>query len=329
MNRKWLPIVFSCLCIQLAQASDTSEEARSWLNRMAQAVKNLNYEGTFVYIHGDQLEALQIIHSSDEKGERERLFSLVGAPREILRDSDNLTCILPDNKAVVVEKSRPKKYLPSGLMEITRNLKQYYDFRMLGDDRVAGMPTRVLEITPKDPYRYGYRLWLEKKTAMLLKSDLINRRGKAVEQVMFTEIRIYDKIAPDHLKATIDSAGFKWFRQDEKGADTGKKPAVAGEWQVTRLPGGFHMGMKKRHKIPTSHMPVEHLVYTDGISSVSVYIEKMENSADMLKGFSSMGAVNAYGTVVGDYCVTVVGEVPRAAVKMIGDSVRKTDATNK
>jgi sigma-E factor negative regulatory protein RseB len=306
-------------CGTQAWSSDTSGDARMWLDRMSMAVKKLNYEGIFVYIHGNQLEAMQIVHRADDSGEQERLFSLVGTAREILRDNKNLTCILPDSKSVVVEKSRPRKYIPAGLLEVTGKLMKYYDFQVLGDDRMTGMPAKVIAVLPKDPFRYGFRLWLDKKTGMLLKSDLVDDAGNAVEQMMFTSIKIRDDITANQLSSTIDSKGYTWFRQ-RKMVESDKPKAS--DWKVTRVPGGFRMGMQKTHSLPTSRMPVEHFVYTDGISSVSVFIEKQEKNKSMLQGLSSMGAVNAYGTVISGHTVTVVGEVPRAAVKMIGDSVR-------
>lgn len=312
-------MLVSTSVVVASDKADTSDNARQWLDRMTQAIKTLNYEGTFVYIHDNQLEAMHIIHSNNEHGEQERLLSLAGSAREIIRDNDLLTCILPDASAVVVEKSRPKEYLPTGLHKITQSLKQYYEFSVVGDDRMAGRDAIIVQVQPRDPYRYGYGLWIDQQTAMLLKSDLLDEAGDAVEQVMFTNINIGAAIDAGRLKPTIDANGFKWFRED-KTNDRAEESKSG--WYVDKLPDGFKMGMKKKHGMPMNEMPLEHLMYTDGLSSVSVFIEKAEKGRPMLKGLSNMGAVNAYGTEVDGYHVTVVGEVPRPAVKMIGDHVR-------
>ena len=305
--------------VAASDETDTSDSARQWLDRMSHAIKTLNYEGTFVYIHDNQLEAMHIIHSHNEHGEQERLLSLAGSPREIIRDNDLLTCILPDASAVVVEKSRPKEYLPTGLHKITQSLKQYYRFSVIGDDRMAGRDAKIIQVQPRDPYRYGYGLWIDRQTDMLLKSDLLDEAGDAVEQVMFTNISIGEDIDSSQLKPTIDANGFKWFRED-KTNDRAKESKSG--WYVDKLPDGFKMGMKKKHAMPMDEMPLEHLMYTDGLSSVSVFIEKIEKGKPMLEGLSNMGAVNAYGTEVDGHHITVVGEVPKSAVKMIGDHVR-------
>lgn len=307
------------LSVPAMQANATEKEALALLDRMSAAMKTLNYEGVFVFIHGKQMELMQIVHSNTDGIEKERLLSLAGTPREILRNKDKLVCILPDSKSVMVEKSRPKNYLPSGLQRVTSELKRYYNFSVVGKERMTGRQATVIDVHPKDPYRYGYQLWLDEDTGMLLKSDLVNEQGEAVEQIMFTEIAIKEHIPDERLEPTISSKGYEWFKHDKLVEADEKQPS---QWEVMRLPAGYMQGMHGTHGLPTSRMPVEHLMFTDGISSVSVYIEEMSKSKPMMKGFSRIGAVNAYTTVRSNYYVTVVGEVPKAAVKLIADSVR-------
>jgi len=303
-------------------ASQTDNAARVWLERMAKALKTLNYEGVFVYIHGKQMETMRIFHSQENGVEKERLISLAGSAREILRNNDSLVCILPDSKSVVVEKSRPKNYLPVGLQRVTRDLSKYYHFHVKGDDRMTGRQAVVIDVSPKDVYRYGYHLWIDKKTGMLLKSDLVDEKGNAIEQIMFTQLSILESIPASRLEATIDSSGYKTFRQKTEARPISQLRVRNNAWKVIRLPAGYMKGMQIKHGMPTSRKVVEHLMYTDGMSSVSVYIEKMTKSSRMMKGFSKIGAVNAYTTSVAGHFITVVGEVPRAAVKLIGDHVR-------
>ncbi len=316
-------LIIFCIGLLLSGAGVTApndNDAQKWLEKMSHAIKSLNYEGIFVYIQDKQMETMSITHSNDNGNEKERLLSLAGAPREILRNNDRLVCILPDSKSVVVEKSRPKNYLPVGLQKIASDLKKYYRFNMVGEERMTGREAVVIEISPKDPYRYGYQLWIDKKTGMLLKSDLVDDKGNPVEQVMFTQISFMSFIPQKKLEPTISSEGYKWFKQEKQEQNHTEKSL----WSVTRLPNGYMMGMHNTHGLPTSRVPVDHLMFTDGISSVSVYIEKMEKDKPMMKGFSRMGAVNAYTTVNSNHYITVVGEVPKAAVKMIGDYVRYT-----
>lgn len=307
----------------LALAADSSsEDARKWLDKMAYAMKSLNYEGTFVHLQDNQIEAMRIYHGVDEQGEHERLLSLTGEAREIVRDNDVLRCILPDSRAVVVEKSRSKHYIPAALLEIGSKLGSHYDFKVLGMDRMVGMTAQVVGVMPRDPYRYGHRLWLDEHTGMLLKSDLVNEQGEVVEQLMFTSLKLQKKIPMHQLKPAISGRNFTWYNDNSEAVTVGNKKA----WSVTQLPAGFMMSMHQNHGLPTSKMPVEHLMFTDGLSSVSVFIEKPEHVKEILKGASRMGAVNVYGTMVAGHQVTVMGEVPQAAVVLIGESVRYSPA---
>jgi len=295
----------------------SSDEANRWLKRMSMVLKTSNYVGTFVYIHNSHLESMRIVHRADHRGEKEKLSSLNGAAREIIRNNDSLRCFLPDSKSVVVEKSRPRKYIPDALLKSSSSLYKNYYLSVLGSDRVAGKEAKIIAITPRDKYRYGYRLWLDKSNAMLLKSDVINEKGVAVEQFMFTHLEYRKSITDDELEPSVSGKKWKWF-----GKKSSKAILKKHQWFVDKLPKGFKESMYVEHGLPASRMPVDHLVFTDGFSSVSVYVEKVQKGRMPLKGISNMGAVNAFGKKINGYQVTVVGEVPKATVMMIGNSVK-------
>ncbi len=330
---RWLLIG---LALWAGSAPAAGRGVHEWLAAMSEAVQNLNYKGIFVYAHGDQLEAMRIYHANDGDGEHERLVSLNGAPREVLRDHEHLTCILPDKEAVMVEKSRPRKYLPEALLGDLGALEPHYRFELGGTDRMAGRPARVVMVSPRDAYRYGYRLWLDQEHAMILKSDLVDHRGRAIEQVMFVDLQVVPKLDPRKLAPAISGEGYRWFRSEigdgeaapgqGPGEERAEERGAAGtghhsQWVVTRAPPGFVLRMSTHHPLPIGPAPVEHLVLSDGLASVSVFIERAMDEADALTGVSSMGAVNAYGRRLAGYQVTVVGEVPQATVVMIGKSI--------
>jgi len=306
--------------LQGAWALET-DEVQPWLEKMHQAAHMLNYEGTFVYGQQDQLSSIRIIHSVTQAGERERLVSMDGSGREVLRDGDRVTCIYPDSQSVMVEKSRPRAKFPPVFPVQVGALDKYYRLSLAGKDKVAGEPTQKIVIRPRDNLRYGHALWVHESTGLLLKTELLNENNKPVEQFMFTQIIFKDKIPEEALKADINKENFTWYEAEASQQPTTSDQAT--DWQVTALPSGFEQDMTRIHQIPTSIMPVEHRVYSDGLASVSVFIEKnADKGEDNLFGGSHMGAVNAHGRTLNGYHVTVVGEVPQATVKMIGESVR-------
>ncbi|MDH5189831.1 MAG: MucB/RseB C-terminal domain-containing protein [Gammaproteobacteria bacterium] len=301
-------------------SEDNSREAHEWLVRMSQAAQMLNYEGTFIYLHNGRLETMQIVHKFGDKGEQERLFSLNGVAREIVRDNSKITCILPDDKSVVVDKSRPKKLFPDDLTsKDVMRLEQYYKFELGEQDRIAGRKTQQVLVKPRDGYRFGYRLWLDSETGLLLKSDMVNETGEPIEQIMFTRIDYSAVISDKALMPELMGKQYKWFEHEK---DTVEAMELEKGWDVENSPEGFMMTERGRRRLPAGKMPVEHFVYSDGLATVSVYIEKVEEQNDLMQGVSYMGAVHVFANVVNDHQVTVVGEVPAETVEFIGNSVR-------
>lgn len=301
--------------------ADSSAEARDWFDRMTRAAQTLNYDATFVYVQGKQLEAMRIIHRADGGGERERLISLSGSPREIVRDGAGVACVQPKRSTLLVGKRSTRAPFPGTAEVDTRDLARHYDFLTIGRDRMTGHDARVIAIRPKDQYRYGYRLWLDEATAMLLKSELIGHDGAVLEQVMFTSLTLLDEIP-----ASVPESGVEGNKETLEGP--GATEAGDSNWEVTRLPAGFAPVVHEKQRMQGSSGLVEHMVFTDGLGSVSVFIERADGGKSLLSGSTHMGAVNAYGGLVAGHQVTVVGEVPQATVSTIGQSVRYVPEKN-
>ncbi|HSS66086.1 MAG TPA: sigma-E factor regulatory protein RseB domain-containing protein, partial [Gammaproteobacteria bacterium] len=188
----------------------TERPAGEWLEKMARAAQSLNYDGTFVYRNGDRMESMRIIHLATPAGERERMFSLTGAAREVLRDSEKVTCILPDNQSVVVKKSRPRS-VTLRVFDPREGFARHYDLSSQPGERVAGRKTALIKVTPKDEYRYGYRLWLDRVTGLLLKSELVGDSGRALEQIVYTDIKLPATIPEELLEPAISGEGYTWY----------------------------------------------------------------------------------------------------------------------
>ena len=324
---KWLLlaslVVTGPVSLQAAFAADDTspQSARQWLDSMSSALQVLDYDGTFVYLHDNRLEAMRIVHQASPGGEKERLIALTGSAREVLRDERVVTCIMPDNKSVMVGQSRPRQPFPD-VPEDLDSLSPYYQLRDAGEDRIAGRMTRVIDITPRDKFRYGYRFWIDKTNFMLLKFELKGVDGTAIEQFMFTGLKVGEGISPATLEPSLTGEGYNWFRQESGGKDPDVDP-VQPDWIVTLLPAGFKMTDSQRRRVRQGGEHAEHMVFTDGLATLSVYVEKVMANEAAFTGLSNMGAMNAFGSVLGDYQVTVVGEVPAATVQSVARSVAR------
>jgi sigma-E factor negative regulatory protein RseB len=303
--------------VTLGAQNARAQDARQWLDRMTNAVEELNYEGTFVHVLGGSAETMSIVHRNDQGHVGERLVSLDGAGREIVRQEQEVKCILPDRKLVLLEQRTDVSPLVSALPAYSEDLEPHYEFALHGRARVAERETQILGIKPRDEFRYGYMLWLDAETAMPLKSQLLDQDARVVEQILFTRIEMKDSIPPSAIEPTTDTAGFTWLRSPLES------PAVEHDvpWRASQVPGGFKLSVATRSTIGGSRYPVGHLVYSDGLAAVSVFIEDPKNKTEVARGFSSVGSTNAFSLVVGGRQVTAVGEVPRKTVRSIASSL--------
>jgi sigma-E factor negative regulatory protein RseB len=313
-------ILLGVLICSNAVAAD-SDTAIELLRNMHKSSGTLSYRGTFIYSHNGKMDSMQIFHRAGAKGERERVVHLNGTPREVIRDNNIITCILPDSKAVSVSKYDATQHsvltqLPADMAQF----RQYYDFAIAGQDRIAGRPTIVVRIDPKDKFRYGYRFWLDAQHSLLLKSEMIGEDGAVAEQVMFTSLELLPDIPDEQLKPSLRGVHLTSMASGADNVTTLDAGTV--RWQVTRMPDGFKAAGDKARVMEGDGGMVHHIVLSDGLASVSVYVEKRDPQKKHFVGSSFMGAVNVYGVVVDEHQVTAVGEVPTATVKMVAESIQ-------
>jgi len=318
MTRMATRFAQSTLLILGVVALDASaQDVRSWLDRMNRAVEELNYEGTFVHVIGRSAETLHIVHRNEDGKIGERIRSLDGVGREIVRRDEQVQCILPDRRVVLLEETRDASPLVSTLPSYSQELEANYSLVTYQKGRVARRPTQVIGIKPKDDFRYGYVVWLDQDSGMPLKSQIRDENGEVVEQILFTEFEILNEIPDSALATSVDTDGFTWFRSPNPELESSGDVA----WRAAMLPKGFKLSVATQSPIAGSEYPVEHLVYSDGLATVSVFIEDPKTESDVAEGFFSFGSTNAYSLTLRGRKVTAIGEVPRQTVQTIATSL--------
>jgi sigma-E factor negative regulatory protein RseB len=318
----------SLFTLALAMAGAAfAEEPGKWLERMNQALTSRNYDGTFSHWQGGRVEMLRIIHRVQNGAVSERLVSLDGSGREFIRTGSNLACYLPDKHTVLVENRPADESLLSGFPTINEQTASFYDIKEIAKERLNRRDTHVITVSPKDEYRYGYRLWIDETTAMPLKTQLCDTHGHVIEQVVFASLTLAAHIPDAAFKPEVSTDGFQWLRSDA----TPPKESVAVDsvvWEALKLPPGFKMTVRKAQTLPGSTGPVDHLVFTDGLASVSVFVEiraqQPNTSPDdsPVDESANVGSSSAFSTVIDGHKVTAVGEVPPQTVRFIANSVQ-------
>lgn len=306
----------------LAPASEPS--VLELLGRMQTAVRNLNYQGTLVYLQDGHVQSMRVVHKADKNGEFERLINLNGVAREIVRKNDVVTCYMPDSKAATVGRQQYNGNLLSQLAENDfSRLQDYYLFSFEAIERVAGQVAQRILIKPKDASRYGYRLWVDEANAILLRFDLLDEQGEGLEQTMFADISIGGDIPDAMLVPESHDDNFTWFKHEQAEQD---QNVVESRWILANLPQGFTITTQFTHQMPGSDGPTEHWVISDGLASISIYIEQISDGQPAFEGASVMGATNAFGVfkkgvLNGSYQITVIGEVPADTVEKLAHAV--------
>ncbi len=316
------PSLLLALLLCALPAAVLANDAREWLSRMEQAVESLSYEGTFVHMVGNSLETMHVIHRAADGQVDERLFSRDQPGREVLRQNGKVTCIFPDQRTVLVEWRRNRRSGPllGAVPQDSTDVERWYEFRDAGKGRKLGRTARVIEIRPRDDFRYGHRLWLDELTAMPLKLQLLNHDGVAVEQIQFVSIVVPAEIPDSRLLPAVEVDGFTWYEQDRSEPDT--LQVQPNSWNLELPPPGFVLTEARVRTLPGSEHAVDHMVYTDGLASVSVFVEPAEATDRELGGLSRIGAAHAYTIIHAGQQITAVGEVPPATVEQIARSLR-------
>jgi sigma-E factor negative regulatory protein RseB len=297
----------------------SAQDAGQWLAKVAGAARSLNYVGTIVYQHGARVETSRLVHLAEGGQEFEKLVSLDGPAREVIRRQGEVRCYYPDAKLVRVEPRTIRNVFPSLSPEQQQSLAQYYDFRKGEFARIAGRDAQAWVFEPKDGLRYGHKFWADVETGLLLKARLSNERGEIVDQFAFMEITVGAKIDRESVKPTWPTLPPDWqLKQGTSGETT---PQDTG-WTVTKLPPGFAKVMEGYRTWRGKRDPVAHLVYSDGLVAVSVFIEPLAG-APAQSGHLQQGGVNLYGMKLDDQMVTVLGEAPAATVRQIASSVAR------
>jgi sigma-E factor negative regulatory protein RseB len=293
-----------------------------WLQRMDQALTTRNYDGTFSHWQGGRVEMLRIIHRMQDGTVSERLASLDGSGREFIRTGANLTCYLPDQRTVLVEQRPAEESLVSYFPTINDQTASFYDIREIGHMRLNRRDTHVIAVSPKDEFRYGYRLWVDGSTAMPLKSQLVDPRGQVIEQIVFASLTLSSRIPDAAFRPEISTEGFQWLRND--AAPHLPPGAAALAWSVASLPPGFRMTVRSAQILPGSAGAVDHLVFTDGFASVSVFVERQPapSGPPPVPESATVGSTSAFSTVVDGHKITAVGEVPPATVRFIAGQLK-------
>jgi sigma-E factor negative regulatory protein RseB len=323
--------LFGALLATVPRPASGADDPREWLERMNKALATRNYDGTFFHISGGRVETMRIVHRVRSGRVSERLQSLDGSGREFVRANGELTCYLPDQHTVLVEPRQDQGPFLGSLPQFDSTVNDFYRIEALPPTHILGRPTKVIAVNPKDQFRFGYRLWLDESTAMPLKTQLCDSRGQVIEQIFFARLDMPENIPDSDLAPTVHTDGMRWVRQ---GPSQDSASSALAAYRASQLPPGFRLTVQGAQTLGGASAPASHLVYSDGLATVSVFVEEQKTQVSgeaaapnsppqpPMQGLARVGSGYAFSTVVQGHQVTAVGEVPAQTVEFIAHSVK-------
>jgi sigma-E factor negative regulatory protein RseB len=320
-------VAAACLLSVLAwPAVAGSPDARSWIGHMNEALARRNYDGVFVQQIGPRRETWRIIHRMRDSRMTERLISTDGSGREFVRNGSEAVWYFPDRKVVLVEeRGRASGYI-TALYGVGADTEKYYQLRSSDQPvRVRGFMARLVTVEPRDALRYGYRYWIDEKTSMPVRTQLVAATGEVIAEISFISMTLPDVVDEELLKPDVDTTGFRWLRRDAPGAPSTVRTAFVARQEL--LPPGFRVKTFPNMPAAADRGPRTRFIISDGIAWVSVFIEdtsagEQPGTMRRSEGLVQMGTTAAYSLSAAGHRITVVGDVPADTVRAIAGAIQ-------
>lgn len=293
-----------------------------WLTRMHEASRQRAYMGTLVVSAGSAMSSSRIWHVCDGTQQMERVETLTGAPRTTVRHNNEVVTFVPESKTAWVEKRESLGLFPELLRTPSNQIPEFYGVRESAAERVAGHLADVVEITPKDPLRFGYRIWSEKKTGLVVKMQTLGEQGAVLEQVAFTELQLDAPVRMDKLKRLMnDTKGYELHKPVLR-----KTTPEAEGWRLKEpVPGFLPMSCHTRETEGSAPgaAPMQ-WVFSDGLASVSLFVETYDPARHTQEKAAVMGATHSVTRRAGAHWLTAMGEVPSATLRRFALALERT-----
>lgn len=315
MMRRLQFVLFAFLGVVTSSARAAEDDLWAELQKTAHAARELNYQGLFVYQNAAVTRSVQITHMFEAGREFTRNVVLDGRPREVFSEGDDIVIFNAKQDRIVIEKRRGQNLFPAMLPTQLQSLRQSYKLKSVGMERVAGRQALVFDLIPNDHLRYQYRIWSDLEYGLLLKMSMLDAQQHTLQQIAFTQVALMNTKDLDWFQPKIDATK-PYVMEDKTDVNhVDESPVVAS------LPPGYKKIDHIELHVPGKAAPVQQMIFSDGLASVSVFVELMVRGSAPREGVKSMGSTNVCAHVQNGYQVVVVGEVPPQTVEQIAQQV--------
>jgi sigma-E factor negative regulatory protein RseB len=295
-----------------------ARETRAWLTRIQDAANKRNFVGTVVVSAGGTVASTRIAHYGEGRDQFERIDSLDGQVRSVYRHNDLVHTVWPQRRMAVVEQRDQMSSFPGLLQAGHEHVQEFYELKSVAVERVAGHEANVLVLKPRDKLRFGYRLWAEKGSGLLLRADVLGERGEVLESSAFSEVSIGVRAQPESVMQPVKKLeGYKVIRQQHQST----RPEGEGWTLKASVPGFKLVSCVKRQldiqgrTAPGGGEEALQTVYSDGLTYVSIFIEHYNAERHAKPIVTAIGATQTMMRRDGDWWITAMGDVPSGTLR--------------
>jgi sigma-E factor negative regulatory protein RseB len=311
-----------------AGADAQAHDVRAWLLRIHEAASHRNFQGTFVVSGGGAVSSARIAHFCEGPNQFERSEALDGQARHVYRHNDVVTTLWPASRTAMVEQRDLLAQFPALLQAGDDRIAEFYDVRPQGTGRIAGRDANVLVVQPRDAYRYGYRLWADQASGLLLRADVLGEHHEVLESSAFSDVAIGVRPQPESVLQPMKRLeGYRVVRP----VLTPTKLDAEGWAMRQSVPGFRQVSCVKRpmepaadDSRPASGPQVLQAIFSDGLTYVSLFIEAFDPQRHTRPMLASVGPTQTLMQQQGDWWVTVVGDVPPATLRMFAKGLERS-----
>ena len=305
---------------QMSSAADVGD----WLRKLHESSRRKAYTGTFVVSTAGTMSSARIWHVCDGEQQLERVDTLTGPARTTLRRNDEVVTFVPESRLTVLERREALSLFPANLQPGDLAVGEFYTLNGLASvERVAGLLADAHELLPRDDLRFGYRVWSERKTGLVVKLQTLDLDRRVLEQVAFSELNLGAQVKVDELLRMMKNRPGYTVQNVSMTRTT---PLEQG-WRLRQpVPGFVSTGCHVRSASAASDpgkAPMQ-WVFSDGLASVSVFVAPYEPTRHTRAGQMSSGATHSLSRRHGEYWVTLVGEVPAKTLAWFAQSLERT-----
>lgn len=315
-------LVFSALVMMtVVPAGAKADDGMMLLGNMSTAANKLDYSGEFVYVKDGKISSMKVAHigATAGSGSQQKLMALDGSMREIIQQDDVVACVLPDQGMGLRETRQSRALFKLDVADKLDSIALHYTVRHQGKTRVANRDCELINVTPRDTYRYGYSLCIDSDNQLLLSSELRGQDGKVLESYQFVSVN-FGKVEASEISSRTPPKTLNWMddRPDNSNTETRSADKQL-KWRVAENPAGFELEHYINRISPVIQADVTHLVLGDGLAQISVFVSPLDASATESETSLSMGSLNSFTRKINKFMITVVGEVPKETVVLIAE----------